>query len=990
MLKLLSQLSRSKGRSGRRLSAMGTVQRRVRFEHLEGRRLLAADLLSAFSSEVPHVVWAPGTADSVMAEFDNSRGIIGEAGGDINAVDGVRWSRTATNGSGLSQGDPTTLTWSVVPDGTLLGSGAGEANSPSNLQSFLNGLYGSKASWLSVLQQSFDSWETTTGIDFVYQSADDGVNYSNANQGVNGVRGDIRLGGHAIDGNSGILAYNWYPNYGDMVLDTSDSFFSSLSNNSLRLRNTVAHELGHGLGLGHSLPRVGTKLMEPSITLGIDGPQHDDILRANRGYGDRLEGNDSPATAYGLGTLGSSQLVLGNVSIDDDSDVDFFRFSVGTASQVDITLDPVGFVYTVGAEGSTVETIDSKALSNLSLTLLDSSGVNVIANASASGLGASEVLTGVNLSAGQYLLRVNGAQNAVQMYQLTLGSGATTADTTPPTLLSRTPAAGSTLTSSAVNIDLAFSETVVGLDASDLVLTGTGASSAAVGQPQNLGSNVWRFPVAGLISGTVNVSLAADANDIEDAAGNDLAPGAWLYTVSIATAQQPPVLASIADQVTTAGSPHNIQLSASDANGDPLTFSVSGNSLEYQLDQSLGLNSVGGNEYYNWLGLNEKWLIGSGSAWYYIKPNGEVYRWNGGAAANDSLVETVGSAAHANTALLHNAQVNKPPATLAVSGSTLVVTANQGFTGKFFVTVAVSDGRGGADSKSFKVTVQPGGSSDTTPPTVLSYTPANGQTVTNTSVSVDVTFSEVVVGVDSSDLQLSGAGAASAVVGTAVNVSGNTWRFPVSSLVTGLVQVTLAPDSQDIRDAANNNLAAVSWSFTVQQGTQPLPPVLASIPNQTTPVGQTLRVALNASDPNGDPLTFTITGQSEAYVLDQQLSLTSSGGNEYLNWGGKNEKWMNGTGGSWYYITPNGDLYRWQGGNLNSDTLVAALGSSYYQNTALLHNAAANSPPAALSISGSEAVIQPTAGFLGKFYVTVAVTDGNGGVDSKTFAVDVV
>ncbi|MEM8681384.1 MAG: hypothetical protein AAGF97_18715, partial [Planctomycetota bacterium] len=35
---------------------------------------------------------------------------------------GTRWSRTAVSGAGLTQGDPTTLTWGFVPDGTNIAS----------------------------------------------------------------------------------------------------------------------------------------------------------------------------------------------------------------------------------------------------------------------------------------------------------------------------------------------------------------------------------------------------------------------------------------------------------------------------------------------------------------------------------------------------------------------------------------------------------------------------------------------------------------------------------------------------------------------------------------------------------------------------------------------------------------------------------------------------------------------------------------------------
>jgi len=43
-----------------------------------------------------------------------------------------------------------------------------------------------------------------------------------------------------------------------------------------------------------------------------------------------------------------------------------------------------------------------------------------------------------------------------------------------------------------------------------------------------------------------------------------------------------------------------------------------------------------------------------------------------------------------------------------------------------------------------------------------------------------------------------------------------------------------------------------------------------------------------------------------------QLGLYTTG-NEHFNWGGLEEKWLKGNGGVWYYITPNGDLFRWHG-----------------------------------------------------------------------------
>ena len=150
-----------------------------------------------------------------------------------------------------------------------------------------------------------------------------------------------------------------------------------------------------------------------------------------------------------------------------------------------------------------------------------------------------------------------------------------------------------------------------------------------------------------------------------------------------------------------------------------------------------------------------------------------------------------------------------------------------------------------------------------------------------------------------------------------------------------------------------------------------------------------ITLSLSATDPNGDALTFTATAQSAEYNLDQSLGLGFAGGNEYFNYSGLNEKWMTGTAGTWYYITPNGSLYRWNGGIPANDTLIANLSSIDYSDTSLLWAAAANNAPAIVSVSGNTLTINPNSGYVGFFYVTVVVSDGQGGTDTKTFKVTV-
>ena len=209
---------------------------------------------------------------------------------------------------------------------------------------------------------------------------------------------------------------------------------------------------------------------------------------------------------------------------------------------------------------------------------------------------------------------------------------------------------------------------------------------------------------------------------------------------------------------------------------------------------------------------------------------------------------------------------------LSVSGSTLTINPTDTYAGRFVVTATVNDGRGGTDSKTFFVTVLAAVAvaGDTTAPTITGRTPANGGTVSSSSTNIDVTFSEAVSGVDINDLVLTGTGAAAAVKSTPTNIGGNTWRFAVSNLQNGTVNVSLAPDANDIEDAAGNDLAPASWSFTVSITSSNQPPVLAAINDVTINSGtQNGVVTLSASDPNGDSLTYSATAQSIEYHLDQ-------------------------------------------------------------------------------------------------------------------------
>jgi len=371
----------------------------------------------------PAACFAPDTTEEYVRDLSSS-GALHEQISFFQVNDNGRWSSTASNGGGLVQGDPTVLTWGVVADGLQIPSGIGEPASPSNLRAFLTNIYpGGPAQWLPIFEQIFGVWGELTGITYVYEPNDDGAPFLNS-QGVVGVRADLRVGGHFIDGNSNVLAYNYFPNNGDMVIDTGDNFYNNTTNNSIRMRNVLAHEHGHGMGISHVCPVQQTKLMEPFVTVAFDGPQHDDILSSNRLYGDALEPNDTAGTASDLGILGPDSTDVDTVSVDGSTDVDYFAFEVTTGGLLSVTMSPVGFTYLEGPQmtngnctpGTSFNTL---TLSNLGFQVRASNGTTVLATVDNNGVGIAETLTDFSLSsAGTYYLRVIGLQNQAQIYNL--------------------------------------------------------------------------------------------------------------------------------------------------------------------------------------------------------------------------------------------------------------------------------------------------------------------------------------------------------------------------------------------------------------------------------------------------------------------------------------------------------------------------------------------------------------------------------------------
>ena len=394
---------------------VGHLLARETYDEMRPEWKAAMDKLARGEGNGVAACFAPGTPIEVVEAFDTLM-FSDENRFQLNN----RWDATALSGGGLGQGDPTIITWSLVPDGTFIND-AGFGGGPSDLFAWMNGIYGNVNNWLPLYQQVFDRWEELSGNTYVYEPNDDGVNQSAGNNpGVAGVRGDVRIAAKRIDGNSGVLAYNFFPDNGDMVLDSDDSFYNSTGSNSLRLRNILSHEHGHGKGMSHVCPSNGTKLMEPFINLSFDGPQLDDRLHAQRQYGDVNEPNDNAAAATDIG----SPVFFGisAVSIDDNSDSDWYAVTASEPGELTVQITPTGETYLDGPQTSQCNggsPYDSLRIHDLAVDIIDTNGFSVIASEDSGGLGVAENLSAVLEDAGTYYIRVTGDNtNSIQAYNL--------------------------------------------------------------------------------------------------------------------------------------------------------------------------------------------------------------------------------------------------------------------------------------------------------------------------------------------------------------------------------------------------------------------------------------------------------------------------------------------------------------------------------------------------------------------------------------------
>jgi hypothetical protein len=276
-----------------------------------------------------------------------------------------------------------------------------------------------------------------------------------------------------------------------------------------------------------------------------------------------------------------------------------------------------------------------------------------------------------------------GAYAATQSFNVTVAA--------PPPVLAPLP-----------NLVVAHSNNPVRVALSATDPLGRAITYAAQVQP----ANGQTPPVTAAVSaGQLTLTAAASyvgSYSVAVTANDGLARSTTTFTVTITNT--PPQLAAIAPQsMSTGQNALTVPLSATDAEGDPVTYTatvLTPSASLYQLDQRLQLHLYNGSYYTNEWGLGEKWLVGADGTWYGLLPNGQLYRWAGLITTTmqpANLVATLDPTVYTYPQLLWNAQPPAAPAvTLSVQGNTLTLQRPAGLTGVFAVQVAASDGASSA------------------------------------------------------------------------------------------------------------------------------------------------------------------------------------------------------------------------------------------------------------------------------------------------------
>mgnify|MGYP001266256654 CR=1 FL=1 len=327
------------------------------------------------------------------------------------------------------------------------------------------------------------------------------------------------------------------------------------------------------------------------------------------------------------------------------------------------------------------------------------------------------------------------------------------------------------------------------------------------------------------------------------------------FAVTVVARNNDPTIQPIPEQTVVAGETIQVQVSASDPDGDPLSVEVSSQ------DSAIASVSIAG----------PGTLSITGNAPGTTPINVTVSDGRGGAASiqfpvtvsapnREPSIEPIGEqllmVGEQRDVAFNAADPDGDPLTASASSDNEgVVSASVqqpgvvhlvGNTpGQATVTVAVEDGRGGAARTQFAVTVQAPNAEPSLAP-IQEQMLAPGDTVELPVQASDPDGDRLTLVAQSSDEN---------VVSAAIRDDG---ALVLRANNPGQATITVAADD------GRGGTARTQFAVTVAQPNRE--PVIEPLPEQTLQPGQTVQLAVNASDPDGDPLSLMATSADETIV----------------------------------------------------------------------------------------------------------------------------
>ena len=460
----------------------------------------------------------------------------------------------------------------------------------------------------------------------------------------------------------------------------------------------------------------------------------------------------------------------------------------------------------------------------------------------------------------------------------------------------------------------------------------------------------------------------------------DFASDGSLQSVSVAAmvANRPPVLTPIGDQEVGEGATLTLELVASDADGDALSYGVEGHpggsSLVERLFRWTPVRGEAGTYQVTFTVDDGQGGTDRETITITVEETNQapVLAYIGDQQVQEGATLTLELAANDADGDALSFQVEGQPAGASLSGNTFRWVPTHEQAGAYEVTFTVEDGQGGTDRETITMTV-----GEANRPPVLD--PIGDQTLAEGgSLTVAVSASDG----DGDVLTYSVSGHP-----PGSSLSGSTFRWAPSHEQAGAYEVTFTVS--DGRGGTDSETVIIAVEETNRA------PVLSAIGDQRLAEGGALRIELDASDADGDDLTYAVSGQPPGSSLSgstftwaptngqasaYEVTFTVSDGR-----GGMDRETITITVEETNrapVLSAIGDQRLAEGSSLRIELdAIDADGDDL--------SYAVSGQPAGSSLSGSTFAWAPTYEQAGAYEVTFTVSDGRGGTDSETLTITV-